>query len=171
MNTVPKIIWLPSIALLPSMPIASMPSASCSTIPETGAEQYWASSRTNWRRPLVDSRSRTYNERHELHYNKALVEIISMVKHAANAEQPLYTAAERVNRAFSKVTAGREFTAEQQQWLDRIKQTLIATLSIDRDDFEVIPIFDQAGGWGRADKAFAGQLADILSEINEAIAA
>ena len=54
---------------------------------------------------------------------RGLVEIISMVKHAANAEQPLYTAEERVQRAFAKVTAGREFNVDQQQWLDRIRAT------------------------------------------------
>ena len=36
---------------------------------------------------------------HELHYHKALIDIISMVKHAANEEQPLYTASERVQLA------------------------------------------------------------------------
>ena len=41
---------------------------------------------------------------HELHYHKALIDIISMVKHAANEEQPLYTAAERVKLAMAKMT-------------------------------------------------------------------
>jgi type I restriction enzyme R subunit len=108
---------------------------------------------------------------HELRYHKALVEIISMVKHAADEDQPLFTAAERVDRAFAKLTAGRTFTAEQQQWLDRIRQHLVANLSIDRDDFDGIPVFVNAGGWGRANKAFDGRLADVLKQINEAVAA
>jgi len=108
---------------------------------------------------------------HELQYNKALVEIISMVKHAVDEEQPLYTAAERVERAFAKITAGRSFTPEQQQWLDRIRSHLVENLTIDRDDFEVVPIFDQAGGWGRANRVFDGKLAEVLQDINEAIAA
>src|SRR6185436_338897 len=36
---------------------------------------------------------------HRVSYNKALVDIISMVKHAAREQEPLYTAAERVQRA------------------------------------------------------------------------
>lgn len=108
---------------------------------------------------------------HELQYNKALVEIISMVKHAVDEEQPLYTAAERVERAFTKLTAGRSFTPEQQQWLDRIRSHLVENLTIDREDFEVVPIFDQAGGWSRANRAFEGRLDEVLHELNEAIAA
>ena len=55
---------------------------------------------------------------HELHYHKALIDIISMVKHAANAEQPLYTAGERVKLAMAKMTTGRAFTPDQIHWLD-----------------------------------------------------
>jgi type I restriction enzyme R subunit len=62
---------------------------------------------------------------HELYYNKALVEVISMVKHAAREQEPLYTAQERVEQAFSRITTGRAFTPEQQQWLERIRAHLI----------------------------------------------
>lgn len=108
---------------------------------------------------------------HEACYHKALVEIISMVKHAADDQQPLWTAEERVDRAFETVTAGRTFTPEQQQWLDCIKAHLTANLSIERDDFDDIPVLEQAGGWSRADRAFGGQLLRVLNELNQAIAA
>ncbi len=62
---------------------------------------------------------------HEMHYRKALVDIISMVKHAASADAPLFTADERIQRAFMRVTAGRTFTPEQQEWLDRIRVHLV----------------------------------------------
>ncbi len=48
-----------------------------------------------------------------------------MVKHAAKEEEPLLTAAERVERAFAKITAGQQFTEEQQKWLDRIRAHLV----------------------------------------------
>ena len=54
---------------------------------------------------------------HQLRYDKALVDIISMVKHAAREQEPLLTAEERVERAFQKLTAGKQFTPEQEQWL------------------------------------------------------
>jgi type I restriction enzyme R subunit len=37
---------------------------------------------------------------HRMHYHKDLVDIISMVKHAAREQEPLWTAGERVQRAF-----------------------------------------------------------------------
>lgn len=40
-------------------------------------------------------------------YRKALVDIISMVKHAAHDREPLLTAQERVARAFDTLTAGQ----------------------------------------------------------------
>ena len=48
---------------------------------------------------------------------------------------------------------------------------LETNLSIDRGDFDALPIFDQEGGWGRADRVFGGKLADVLIDINEALAA
>jgi type I restriction enzyme R subunit len=108
---------------------------------------------------------------HEAHYRKALVDIISMVKHAADHEQPLLTASERVTRAFDRLTAGKQFTPAQQAWLDRIREHLVQNLSIDREDFDDLPVFARYGGWMKADRDFEGKLIEILTEINEAIAA
>lgn len=108
---------------------------------------------------------------HVLHYHKALVDLISMIKHAADEHQPLYTAEERINLAFAKVTTGRSFSTEQRQWLDRIRAHLIENLSIDRKDFDTLPVFARAGGWRRADTVFYGQLSALLKDFNEAVAA
>jgi type I restriction enzyme R subunit len=99
------------------------------------------------------------------------VDIISMVKHAADEARRLYTAEERVKMAFARITAGRTFTPEQQQWLDRIRAHLVANLSIDQQDFDLVPVFEQAGGWGRANRVFEGALPDLVRRINEAVAA
>ena len=61
---------------------------------------------------------------HKLRYDKALVDIISMVKHASRDREPLLTAEERVGKAFERLTQGQEFTQDQQRWLDRIRQHL-----------------------------------------------
>jgi type I restriction enzyme R subunit len=108
---------------------------------------------------------------HKVRYDKALVDIISMVKHAAREQEPLYTASERVHRAFDSVTSGKQFSEEQQRWLDRIRDHLIENLSIDQDDFENLPIFARFGGWRRANKTFNNQLENIIKDLNEAIAA
>jgi type I restriction enzyme, R subunit len=108
---------------------------------------------------------------HEMSYHKALVDIISMVKHAAREDEPLYTAEQRVNRAMMKVSGARGFTAEQIQWLERIRQHLIENLSVDSTDFDALPIFNRYGGWARANRVFEGALPDLLKEFNESIAA
>lgn len=111
-------------------------------------------------------------EAHELRYRKPLVDVISMVKHAAKEDEPLYTAAERVERAFKAVTAGQTFTADQQKWLDRIKDVMLHNLSIDREDFEYQDTLSGAGGWGAARKLFGDKtLVTLIHRLNEAIAA
>src|SRR5262249_58356567 len=91
---------------------------------------------------------------HAARYHKSLVDIISMVKHAAREEEPLLTAPERVERAFDTITVGRQFTEEQQKWLHRIRAHLVVSLSIDREDFDNVPILLDAGGWRPAERAF-----------------
>jgi type I restriction enzyme, R subunit len=109
---------------------------------------------------------------HEAHHKKALVDIISMVQHAADEQRPLFTASERVEAAIAKITEGHTFTPDQQKWLDRIHQHMRENLSIEEEDFDVIPIFSNAGGLGAVRKVFGvQQLGTLLHDLNEAIAA
>ncbi len=108
---------------------------------------------------------------HKEKYNKALVDIISMIKHAAREEESLLTAEERVSLAFDRVTVGKDFTSDQRLWLDRIRSHLIANLSIDKEDFEYIPVFSDYGGWNKANRVFEGKLSTLISEFNRAVAA
>ena len=110
---------------------------------------------------------------HDARYRKALVDIISMVKHAADEHQPLFTARERVERAVETLAGAipSPLSQQQHQWLDRIKDHLTQSLSIDQDDFDVIPVLANAGGWGAADRAFNGRLDTVIRQLNEAIAA
>ncbi|HEU4388400.1 MAG TPA: type I restriction-modification enzyme R subunit C-terminal domain-containing protein, partial [Blastocatellia bacterium] len=108
---------------------------------------------------------------HAICYHKSLVDIISMVKHAAEEHQPLLTAQERVDRAMKQVTHGQQFTLEQRGWLERIRAHLIQNLSIDRADFEDIQVFSREGGWAKGNRVFDGDLDELIRDFNEAIAA
>jgi type I restriction enzyme R subunit len=108
---------------------------------------------------------------HAIASHKAMADLISIVKHAAEEKQPLLTAEERVDRAFAKLTAGKSFSPQQQKWLDRIRLHLVQNLTIEEDDFEHLPVFADFGGWGKANKDFGGQLVPLITEINAAIAA
>jgi type I restriction enzyme R subunit len=107
--------------------------------------------------------------RHARH--RDLVDIISMVKHAAEDSSPLLTAEERVNAAVAKVTAGRTLTGDEQQWMEYIRLHLVQNLSIDREDFEAMPILSGHGGWGRASRIFGGQLDQIVADLNRELVA
>ncbi len=131
---------------------------------------------TELRRKLAQTSERftveNLEKAHATRYGKALVEIISMVKHAANEQAPLLTAVERTERAFALITAKNSFNDEQRAWLERIRQVMVQNLSIERDDFEYQDALGRAGGWGAARRAFGEQqLVALLAELNEAIAA
>jgi type I restriction enzyme R subunit len=107
---------------------------------------------------------------HQAKYHKALIDIISMVKRATLDTAPLLTAQERVEAAMQRVTEGRELTPEQTAWLDRIQLHLVQNLSVDREDFSLVPVLSDYGGWGPANKTFDGQLAELLTSMNTELA-
>ena len=107
----------------------------------------------------------------QLAHHKSLVDIISMVKRAARETSPLLTAEERVDAAIERVTADRQFTDEQVKWMERIRQHMVQNLSIEPEDFDDIPLLADRGGWGRANRTFDGQLAELLDQLNEELVA
>ena len=104
-------------------------------------------------------------------HHKALADIISIIKHAARATEPILSADERARQALAKVTAGQRFAPEQEKWLDYIRQHLAQNLTLDVADFDAAPIFEQRGGLRQARKIFAAQLEPLIRDINAAIAA
>lgn len=138
--------------------------------------------REHWRPEVLDDLRAKLNlegfpeqalrEAHTIVHHAALADIISMVKHAAREEEPLLTAAQRVDRAVQRITAGRDFTAEQRQWLGYIREHLIENLTIAQDDFDLMPVFVKRGGSGRARRVFTPDMLKwLIEELNEAVAA
>jgi type I restriction enzyme R subunit len=107
----------------------------------------------------------------QMAHHKVLADIISMVKRAALDTSPLLTAEERVNVAVGSVVGERTLTTEQGKWMVLIRRHLVANLSIDRDDFEIVPVLSDRGGWGPANRAFDGQLAELLAQLNKELVA
>jgi type I restriction enzyme R subunit len=103
--------------------------------------------------------------------HNTIADIISMVKHAASEEAPLLTAEQRVKAAIAKVTHGLTLTDERAAWMGYIEQHLVANLSIDQDDFGLMPVLSSHGGWGRANKVFDGRLTALVSQLNEELVA
>ena len=55
--------------------------------------------------------------------------------------------------------------------MEYIRQHLVQNLSIDREDFDVIPVLLDRGGWGRANRVFDGQLDRTARELNKELVA
>lgn len=62
------------------------------------------------------------------------------------------------------------FSPEQLQWLELIRDQVAASMGIEMDDFEYAP-FAQKGGAGRAFQVFGDRLQPLLNELNEVLAA
>jgi type I restriction enzyme, R subunit len=106
---------------------------------------------------------------------KQLVDVIALVRHAIDPNTLLapvgMTVEERYQQWLAeKQAAGVTFTADQQKWLDAIKDHIASSLNIEREDLEEVP-FNTIGGLGRAYELFGDKLSGILDELNMRLAA
>jgi type I restriction enzyme R subunit len=121
------------------------------------------------RQKLGDQPEGFNEERLRKAYQHELADLISIVKHAAQGE-PLLSADERVDRALSRLRAGREFTPQQERWLELIRNHLAENLAIDRQDFDLITFTHAGATWGRVDRDFNGGLSEVLAAVNHEMA-
>jgi len=63
-----------------------------------------------------------------------------------------------------------DFTTEQVEWLQMIKDHIAASLTIESEDFSYAPFSDR-GGRLRASRLFGPELPKLLHELNEELAA
>ncbi len=118
-----------------------------------------------------DFKERDLQRAHDRVYQKALADIISMVKHAADKQEVMLTAEERVNRAVSQILEANAFDEEQVKWLNLIREHLVENLTIDESDFEVLPVFHDRGGKAKARRVFGSKFEPLIQELNTGIAA
>lgn len=102
-------------------------------------------------------------------YKYPLADIISMVKHAAK-DEPLLSAKERVDLAIDKVFEEKQLTDKQEQWLELIRRHLVENLTIEPEDFDEMPIFQNLGGnFKRINEDFDNKLMTFIQQINTSI--
>ncbi|HQI39791.1 MAG TPA: type I restriction-modification enzyme R subunit C-terminal domain-containing protein [Ignavibacteriaceae bacterium] len=100
-----------------------------------------------------------------------LTDIISLIRFEIGIDKDLEPYSEIINRKFKewvfKRNAGPvQFTEEQMEWLRMIKDHIISSVRIEKDDFELSPFVDQ-GGLGKFYQVFGNESEVILNEINE----
>jgi type I restriction enzyme R subunit len=108
---------------------------------------------------------------HEVSSHKAMTDIISCVKHADDSHNPLLTAEERVDKTIQSLIAKHNFTPAQVQWLEYIREYLVANLAIEKGIFDVHPILERHGGLTKAKQIFGSSLDTVIDEINLGLAA
>lgn len=102
-------------------------------------------------------------------------DIVSLVRFALHQEPMLEPFEVHVRERFDAWIAkqeaqGKKFSFEQRWWLERIRDHVIASLEIGRDDFEFTP-FKENGGIGKVYQLFGDDLWPMLDELNEVLAA
>jgi type I restriction enzyme R subunit len=103
-----------------------------------------------------------------------LADLVTLVRHALIPAMTLVPYREELRVRYQawlqERNAQHAFTQEQREWLDRIAEHIANSLSIEPADFED-GWFGQHGSIGKAHALFGGQLTQILSEMNERLAA
>ncbi|MFQ5686214.1 MAG: type I restriction-modification enzyme R subunit C-terminal domain-containing protein [Candidatus Scalindua sp.] len=102
---------------------------------------------------------------------KILTDLVSLIRFALHQEDELEPFAEHVQKRYEEWLSGQEkFTEEQLHWLEMIKEHIVGSLSIEKDDFDSVP-FKPEGGLGKAYQLFGEDLWSIMNELNEVLAA
>ena len=70
---------------------------------------------------------------------------------------------------FKKQAGATKFNEEQMQWLRMIKDYVISSFHIEKDDFDLNP-FNANGGLGKFYSLFKEDYETILEELNEVLA-
>ena len=66
--------------------------------------------------------------------------------------------------------SGEKFNEKQMAWLHMIRDHIITSFHLDRNDLDMAP-FDSQGGMGQMYKLFGDRMDDVIDELNEALAA
>jgi len=106
---------------------------------------------------------------------RLLTDLVSLVRYALKQDETLIPFPDRVKDRFEawlthQQANGATFTPDQIQWLESIRDHVATSASITPDDLD-LPPFTSHGGLARAYNLFGENLAPLLEELNEVLAA
>lgn len=105
-----------------------------------------------------------------------LTALVALIRRVCGVDATLSSYADIVRRNFQTWIMkrhsgpGGKFTEEQVEWLRMIRDHVITSFHIDRDDLDMAP-FDAQGGLGRMYKLFGETTDSVISELNGALVA
>ena len=105
-----------------------------------------------------------------------LTALVALIRRVCGLDDTLTRHSDRVRQNFQTwvlnrhAGAGEKFSEEQMEWLRMIRDHLATSFTIERDDLDLAP-FDAHGGLGKMYALFGDGMDDVMSEMNEALAA
>ena len=105
-----------------------------------------------------------------------LTALVALIRRVCGIDATLSPYSETVRRNFQNWImthhsgSGEKFNEEQMDWLRMIRDHIIDSFHLERDDLDMAP-FDGKGGMGQMYKLFGDQMDDVIDELNEALAA
>lgn len=104
-----------------------------------------------------------------------LTALVALIRRACGVDKRLAPYSETVRRNFQDWImkrhsgGGEKFNEEQMEWLRMIRDHIISSFHIERDDLEMAP-FDSKGGLGKMHQLFGDRMDGLIDELNEALA-
>jgi type I restriction enzyme R subunit len=104
-----------------------------------------------------------------------LIAIISLIRKVSGLDKTLTAYDKTVDNnfrewLFKKQAGTTKYNEEQMQWLRMIKDYMISSFHIEKEDFDLNP-FNAQGGLGKMWQLFGEKTEEIINELNEALAA
>ena len=105
-----------------------------------------------------------------------LTALVALIRRVCGIDSKLSTYSDTVRRNFQSWImthhsgSGEKFDEAQMDWLRMIRDHIITSFHLDRDDLDMAP-FDSNGGLGQMYKLFGDRMDNVIDELNEALAA
>ena len=105
-----------------------------------------------------------------------LTALLALIRRVCGIDATISPYSETVRRNFQNWImthhsgAGEKFNEEQMDWLRMIRDHIINSFHLDRDDLEMAP-FNAKGGMGQMYKLFGDRMDGVIDELNEVLAA
>ena len=104
-----------------------------------------------------------------------LTALVALIRRVCGIDAKVSPYSETVRRNFQNWIMtrhsgrGQKFNEEQMEWLRMIRDHVISSFHLDRDDLDMAP-FDSKGGMGQMYKLFGNRMDSVIDELNEALA-